>query len=485
MACVQQLPLQREEHGFAVNTTTGAPGGASMQDFADSLGSWESCFNEDDSTMNPSNFFPNSPPPGLEIMDPKVASSSFTSTYAAAASWPSDAMGAPGLVKRSSCHVEPWEDMEPMQIKGMLPCDAMGGGAVLEEPVKVNLATTDATKTHAPPAAVLAASIKLQQETLQAALTNYEVCLQIKKEQPKNTALTPTCSGCGTEDSGTGKFCMECGSKRVSVLAGTTKLDKPSVCAGMNQFEGELFQFEQLMDHLSSPTPTKILAGPTNSEPLARLDAEAVPTSRLRSSAAPFTSLDTSATPFQPLSAIATAYTVGQAPSIAGALCPQSYCGVGAQPWYGYPPADVQPCCSVNDNMTPEETVRTHLQLLQEVDPARVLLVRKINRLGFDSPDILKHHFSWYGAVEHILVSHSRMKWTQQSSTRVISSRVRPSGMGFIVMASPQAAAAVLAHGLEQVVAGATILVQRFEQKDAAKNPQDVDQQDDDGAKDA
>lgn len=414
--------------------------------------------------------------------------------------------------------MEPWEDMEPMQIKGMLPCDAMGGGAVLEEPVKVNLATTDATKTHAPPAAVLAASIKLQQaqETLQAALTNYEVCLQIKKEQPKNTALTPTCSGCGTEDSGTGKFCMECGtkreqvevltpdclecgttepgngkfcmecgSKRVSVLAGTTKLDKPSVCAGMNQFEGELFQFEQLMDHLSSPTPTKILAGPTNSEPLARLDAESVPTSRLRSSAAPFTSLDTSATPFQPLSAIATAYTVGQAPSIAGALCPQSYCGVGAQPWYGYPPADVQPCCSVNDNMTPEETVRTHLQLLQEVDPARVLLVRKINRLGFDSPDILKHHFSWFGAVEHILVSHSRMKWTQQSSTRVISSRVRPSGMGFIVMASPQAAAAVLAHGLEQVVAGATILVQRFEQKDAAKNPQDVDQQDDDGAKDA
>jgi len=408
--------------------------------------------------------------------------------------------------------------MEPMQIKGMLPCDAMGGGAVLEEPVKVNLATTDATKTHAPPAAVLAASIKLQQaqETLQAALTNYEVCLQIKTEQPKNTALTPTCSGCGTEDSGTGKFCMECGtkreqvevltpdclecgttepgngkfcmecgSKRVSVPAGTTKLDIPSVCAGMNQFEGELFQFEQLMDHLSSPTPTKILAGPTNSEPLARLDAESVPTSRLRSSAAPFTSLDTSATPFQPLSAIATAYTVGQAPSIAGALCPQSYCGVAAQPWYGYPPADVQPCCSVNDNMTPEETVRTHLQLLQEVDPARVLLVRKINRLGFDSPDILKHHFSWFGAVEHILVSHSRMKWTQQSSTRVISSRVRPSGMGFIVMASPQAAAAVLAHGLEQVVAGATILVQRFEQKDAAKNPQDVDQQDDDGAKDA
>ncbi len=38
----------------------------------------------------------------------------------------------------------------------------------------------------------------------------------------------------------------------------------------------------------------------------------------------------------------------------------------------------------------------------------RILLVRKINRLGFDSASVLTAHYSAYGTVEHVFVPRSR-----------------------------------------------------------------------------
>jgi len=106
-----------------------------------------------------------------------------------------------------------------------------------------------------------------------------------------------------------------------------------------------------------------------------------------------------------------------------------------------------------------KETLRTHLQDLHHKDPSCVFIVRKINRLGFDSPAVLKEHFAQYGRVETVLVAHSHVK----CPSRKLASRLRPSGLGFVVMKACSDVEAILADGEEQVVGGATIRVQRFQ----------------------
>mmetsp|Transcript_62288 Transcript_62288/g.100810 ORF Transcript_62288/g.100810 Transcript_62288/m.100810 type:complete len:558 (-) Transcript_62288:219-1892(-) len=109
------------------------------------------------------------------------------------------------------------------------------------------------------------------------------------------------------------------------------------------------------------------------------------------------------------------------------------------------------------------ETLRMHLRSLLSVDSSRVLIVRKINRLGFSSPTTLKEHYSWYGAVENVLVAHSRVK--SGSGQAGIVSRLRPSGLGFIVMSTIEEAESILKGGQEQLVCGSVIRVQKFERR--------------------
>mmetsp|Transcript_21148 Transcript_21148/g.58638 ORF Transcript_21148/g.58638 Transcript_21148/m.58638 type:complete len:569 (-) Transcript_21148:271-1977(-) len=113
------------------------------------------------------------------------------------------------------------------------------------------------------------------------------------------------------------------------------------------------------------------------------------------------------------------------------------------------------------------ETLRMHLRSLIKIDSGRILIVRKINRLGFSSPELLEKHYTWYGTVERVLVAHSRVK---SSSVAVqagsnLTSRLRPSGLGFVVMSKPEEAEAILAEGPEQIVCGAVIRVQQFERR--------------------
>ncbi|CAK9116565.1 unnamed protein product [Durusdinium trenchii] len=109
------------------------------------------------------------------------------------------------------------------------------------------------------------------------------------------------------------------------------------------------------------------------------------------------------------------------------------------------------------------DTLRMHLRSLLQVDSSRVLIVRKINRLGFSSPQILKEHFSWYGTVENVLVAHSRVK--SGGGQNGIVSRLRPSGLGFVVMGKGEEASKILAEGPEQQVQGTIIRVQKFERR--------------------
>merc|ERR1719235_2253874 len=99
------------------------------------------------------------------------------------------------------------------------------------------------------------------------------------------------------------------------------------------------------------------------------------------------------------------------------------------------------PCSSSNAapvSRKPEQergwngTLRTHLSTLQNEDPLCILIVRRINRLGFESDEALKEYFTKLGGVRHVLVAHSRVK----PSVKRPVARVRPAGIGFVVMAT-------------------------------------------------
>lgn len=127
-----------------------------------------------------------------------------------------------------------------------------------------------------------------------------------------------------------------------------------------------------------------------------------------------------------------------------------------------------------------EETLRTHLHILHQVEAERVLLVRKINRLGFGSAPALEEHCSKYGKVERVLVAHSRVK----SLNKRLNARLRPSGLGFVIMSKKDEADSILALGPEQEIAGAVIRVQRFQRRAHDKDVnhfegEDFDQEDD------
>jgi len=123
-----------------------------------------------------------------------------------------------------------------------------------------------------------------------------------------------------------------------------------------------------------------------------------------------------------------------------------------------------RPAASVGLAGGPPATLRIHLESLLSVDSNRVFIVRKINRLGFASETLLLGHFSWYGVVERVLVAHSRAKRVCASTGGgSVSLRLRPSGLGSVVMSRVVDAQAILAHGSEQQINGVLIHVQQFE----------------------
>lgn len=110
---------------------------------------------------------------------------------------------------------------------------------------------------------------------------------------------------------------------------------------------------------------------------------------------------------------------------------------------------------------TKETSLRSYLNHLKHLDSGCILLARKINRLGFESAEILKAHYSSYGQVAQVFVPHSRSVAKSQSHRPFV--RRRPSGIGFIVMNSSVAVDSILLDGDEQAVAGVVVQLQRFQ----------------------
>lgn len=107
--------------------------------------------------------------------------------------------------------------------------------------------------------------------------------------------------------------------------------------------------------------------------------------------------------------------------------------------------------------------IATQLHQLEGEDPSKLLVVRKINRLGFNSANLLTEHYGRYGTVSNVLLSNNHEK--QASAPFPV--RLRPSGIGYVLFESADAAARALEEGATQVVAGVEIAVRAIEKRQA------------------
>jgi hypothetical protein len=112
-------------------------------------------------------------------------------------------------------------------------------------------------------------------------------------------------------------------------------------------------------------------------------------------------------------------------------------------------------------NITEENTLRANLRKLAEYDADRVFMVRKINKLGLGSAQLLKSWFSQVGGVTQVFVTHSidRRKIDAPNGRPL----VRPAGIGFVVMDTAEGAVRALQNGMEQTVFGVQINLATYE----------------------
>lgn len=93
-------------------------------------------------------------------------------------------------------------------------------------------------------------------------------------------------------------------------------------------------------------------------------------------------------------------------------------------------------------------SMRKEIETLKQYSERRVLIVRKIKTLGFESSEILRNYFGQFGAVDEVIVPHS---FTKPGPQRKLG-RIRPGVMGFVVMNTTEGAEAAIAHGESQTI---------------------------------
>lgn len=115
--------------------------------------------------------------------------------------------------------------------------------------------------------------------------------------------------------------------------------------------------------------------------------------------------------------------------------------------------------------------MQEQLQALQQEDPQKVLIVRRIHTLGFHSAQKLQDHFSKFGPVKSVLVPYSRVKATPGRRARA-----RTGNIGFVVMQSAHAAQTVLWEGDSQEILGHPIAVTQFQKRETGCLDQEGDE---------
>jgi len=80
--------------------------------------------------------------------------------------------------------------------------------------------------------------------------------------------------------------------------------------------------------------------------------------------------------------------------------------------------------------------------------------------MGFRSQDILQAHFSKFGDLRRVLVTHSKVKPSRGVASQA---RIRPGSLGFIVMGDAWSVTQILSNGNVQSVGGWQVRVEPFE----------------------
>jgi len=114
-------------------------------------------------------------------------------------------------------------------------------------------------------------------------------------------------------------------------------------------------------------------------------------------------------------------------------------------------------------------TMKDQLLQLQHEDPKCVFMVRKIQRLGFDSPEFLREYFEEFGAVKGVFASHSRIKSGAVGPETERKLRHRPASLGFVVMETREAAQKILEKE-DHEIKGFLVGVRAFQQHEES-NP--------------
>jgi len=110
-------------------------------------------------------------------------------------------------------------------------------------------------------------------------------------------------------------------------------------------------------------------------------------------------------------------------------------------------------------------SLRSHFSELDGVPCERIFFVRKVQRLGLESADAVRAHFSAYGDVEDVLVAHSPVL----SGCKTYVRRLRPSNLAIVIMATAQMAERVHRQGRDQVVNGSSVRVEPYERRGQAQ----------------
>lgn len=109
-------------------------------------------------------------------------------------------------------------------------------------------------------------------------------------------------------------------------------------------------------------------------------------------------------------------------------------------------------------------TMKTQLQVLDFEDPAAVLIARGITKLGLESADILRSHFSQYGLVKavHVPYAFKKRRGAARLTGNDDSRSQRIAGRCFIVMASAEDALRILDDGVTHLVQGVEVTLDHF-----------------------
>jgi hypothetical protein len=114
---------------------------------------------------------------------------------------------------------------------------------------------------------------------------------------------------------------------------------------------------------------------------------------------------------------------------------------------------------SITKDSPGETDLHSNVCKLSQIDPLRIFVARKINRLGLSSAEHLKAYFSKFGIVDEVLVSHS----IDKSCMKQRGPRIRPAGLAFIVMHQAEDVVEILRHGSDHVVLGVSTCVSAYQ----------------------